>query len=150
MSSDYTDILNRARKEIPEPVDVPTGTWRLEVVAGKYVETPDDGEIMAEGMITYKLVEAGEDVDEEAYAEFAEDSMASARIFDRFWIRDLRDIQKLNRLFDMMGVDGSLSIKEAVKASKGYQIMGYVFQKPDSKDPDVMHTNVKQFTPVED
>ena len=154
MSADnYQDILNRARSEIPEPVDIPSGTWRLQAVSGKYTEetspTKDREAAMAEGMIVFKPVEPSSDVDEEAFAAFAAESLESARIFDRFWLHDLRDVQALNRTFDKMGMP-DVSIKEAIAQVKGYEIMGYVFQKPDPNDPDRFYTNVKQFAPVEE
>ncbi len=150
MSADnYQDILNRARSEIPEPVDIPSGTWRLQAVSGKYTEETSDEDVMAEGMIVYKPVEPSSDVDEEAFAEFAAESLEGARIFDRFWLHDLRDVQALNRTFDKMGLP-DVSIKDAIAQVKGYEIMGYVFQKADDKDPERLYTNVKQFAPVEE
>ena len=131
--SDYNDILNRARSEIPEPVDVPAGTWKLQAISGKYTEeteeTEEDG-LMATGLLVFKPIEPGSDVDDEAIAEFA-DSAASARIFHRFWLRDLRDVQQLNRIFDAMGMSGDGTIKQSVATVKGYEVMAYVYQKPD-------------------
>ena len=154
MSTEYQEILNRARGEIPEPVDVPSGTWRLKALAGKYSEettaSGDREAAMAEGMIVFQPVEPGADVDEELFAAFAEDSLDGARIFHRFWLHDLRDVQGLNRVFDLMGMPDDLTIKQAIGKVKGFEIMGYVFQKPRKADPDILDTNIKQFAPVED
>ncbi len=147
-ASDYDDILNRARKEIPEPVDVPTGTWKLQAVSGKWNE--DDEDYIADGMIVFKLVEPQDDVDEEEFNEFAADSMESARIFDRFWLKDVRDVNTLNKKLSMMDVDDELNIKDAVKSVKGHEVMAMIIRKADKDDPNVFYTNAKSFAPVED
>ena len=149
MSTEYQDILSRARSEIPEPVDIPAGLWRLQAIAGKYTEETSDEELMAEGMIVFKPIEPDDTVDEELVALFA-DSLEGARIFHRYWLRDLRDAQTLNRLFDTLGMDRSLTIREAVAAVKGYEVMAYVTVKPDPENLERNFINLKQFAPVED
>ena len=83
----------------------------------------------------------------EMLAEF-EPEKDGARIFHRFWLRDLRDISGLNRLIDIMGIGKELSLKEAVKGAKGYEVMGYVFPKANEDDPKHPFINVKQFAAV--
>lgn len=146
-ASDYDDILNRARKEIPEPVDVPLGTWKLQAVSGTFDKS--DEEYIALGWIMFKLIEPQDDVDEELFNEFAVDTMESYRVFFKYWLKDLRDVNDLNKVFDAMGMEND-TLEETIKSVKGFEVMANVYQKPDKDDPNKFWVNLKSFAPVED
>ena len=98
--NDYGAILDRVRSEMVEPVTITTGTWLLEALVGKYTTDTGDDEIMASGGICFKPIEAGEDVDEELLAEYIEESLESDRFWFNFWLRDVRE---QNKMFDIFG-----------------------------------------------
>jgi hypothetical protein len=79
--------LARTRDEVPEPKDLPNGTWRFKAVNAKPLPAKsEDGN--ASIQIVYVPLAAMDDVDPADLEGF---ELETARVFHRQWMGDARD-----------------------------------------------------------
>lgn len=128
MTTDYSDLLNRSRKDIPKPALLPEGMWRLRAQRAQFFE-PRQEDQNPRVVVWYKAVEPLSDVDPDALAALPADyDFANTPLEANFWLGELKDWDKLNAHLDMLGVDSSLTVVDALKAVTGREVNAYLDQ----------------------
>lgn len=124
--TDYRDLLNRSRKDIPRPAVLPVGTWRLRAQRGQFFE-PRQEDQNPRVVIWYKAQEPLSDVDPDELAELPADyDYGNTQLEAVFFLGELKDWDRLNKHFDLLGVEGDLTTAEALKAVGGREVNAYL------------------------
>lgn len=150
--SEYADILKKSWDDIPKPMLLPNGSWRLRARNAKYVpaKAVDQNPY---ALFVYAPMEPLTDVDEDAVAELGEYDPAQNRIFNRIWLETAADWDGLRNHIRKHGVDTSgRSPEETLAAIKGTEIIAFLDRETytdgagESKEQNV----AKNFAPVDD
>jgi hypothetical protein len=155
----FTDILDTPSQDVARPKPQPVGTYKC-VVKGNYSEgkAPNKGTEYSEW--TLGVLEAEEDVDEEALTEFLTQSNGEvARITDktlrlRMWHTD-GALWRLKEFLNHLGIpeeddDGNpLSLRERMQFAPNSQVGVHVKHRPSS-DGESMFAEIDRTFKLED
>ena len=134
--------LARTREEVPEPRDLPNGTWRFKSTNAKYYPEKDD----ASAYIQIVLIPtaAQDDVDTNELEGF---DMEVTRVFHRAWMADARDEWAFWELVAKFGIkhSGRTLADILPEFAKGYEVMATAEQK-FAKDGERIMVNLKPNT----
>lgn len=150
--TDYSDLLNRSRKDIPKPAVLPVGMWRLRAQRGAFFE-PRQEDQNPRVVIWYKAMEPLSDVDPDELAELPEGyDFGNTQLEAVFFLGELKDWDRLNKHFDLLGVDPELSTADALKAVGGREVNAYLdkdtFTNKATGEPETKNTP-KNFVPID-
>ena len=141
----YSEVMERTRNEVPEPKDVPVGTYRFMAISGKTF-APKDEDSNGGIMVVMQPIDAFEDVDAEELGALGD--YTKERIFHRVFIDGGRAEWNAWAFLDLFGLqtDGR-TFKDVLDDVKGMEIIGHVTHTP-KKDGDGIWVNVKNFAEV--
>lgn len=128
MSDNYEDILNRSVDELPEPKNLPAGSWVLKAQgAARFVPAKDEGQ-KSQVMFFYEPIEPMDDVDDDDLAALGDDyDYANNTLVYKIWIERDTDWSRVVNHIKLHGVDtDGLTVKEAMAAVKSARIIGGV------------------------
>ncbi len=150
--SDYEDILNQGRDEIPEPQLLPVGSWRLKNTGWSFMEAKDASKNDCV-LFIYVAKEPLEDVDEDALASLGDYDISTNKIFFRIWLETRADWDKVVKHIDKhnrVGVDGE-PVRDMLDGMKGSEVIAWLDQRSYEKNKEMVNSNDPiNFTPVED
>lgn len=147
----FEDLLSANIDDIEEPKAVPSGTWKSELL-GLTLKDPksEDANYKKRALLTFRPMEAREDVDEARAQEFVEsDDYEDARLFYSIFVQGKRDVIKLVRILKSAGFTGSIEDAED-EIDGGYTLDVSVSEEPDDDDPDIVRNNVDGVRKSED
>ncbi len=150
--SDYEDILNQGRDQIPEPQLLPVGSWRLKNTGWSIIEAKDAGKNDCV-LFIYSATEPMQDVDEEALAALGDYDVATNKIFFRIWLETYSDWDKVVKHIDKhnsVAVEGE-KVKDMLNRIKGSVVIAWLDQRSYEKNGEMVDSNdPTNFSPVED
>lgn len=123
---DYENILKESWDNIPVPVTLPVGTWRLKGQNATYMpaKSSDQNPIC---LFVYAPMEPLDDVDEDTLAELGEYDFSSNRVFQRFWMETGRDWDDVRKHLHKHGIDTTgRTIEDSLKMFKGTEIFAWL------------------------
>lgn len=123
--TDYQALLKQSRKDIPKPELLPSGMWRLRAQRGQFFEPRSDDQ-NPRATIFYKATEPLGDVDPDELAELGDYDFGNTPLEATFFLGELKDWDKLNQHFDMLGLDPEASTEDCLKACAGHEIVAYM------------------------
>ena len=155
MAINFADHLKDNVSEIERPPLLPIGTYKFFVEKQPSIE-----ENIADGRFDrvdflLKCIEATDDVDADALAEYG--SLDNTRLRYSF-LFNKEDEQSFNRtkfalkrfLTEHLGVDAdNASLNEAMAASVNHQCLATVRWRQDRNDPEVQYAEIGSTAPVE-
>lgn len=149
---EYTEILKKSWDDIPKPMLLPNGSWRIRARNAKYMEAKAvDQNPFA--LFVYAPTEPLSDVDEDALAEMDDYDPSQNRVFVRIWLETAADWDALRNHIRKHGIDTSgRSPEETLKAVKGTEIIAFLDRETFTDGAgEVREQNVaSKFAPVDD
>lgn len=147
----FNDILSKTVESVERPALPPTGHYVMNI---NRVPTMVEREKFDVIDVPFVGVSAGDDVDPDLLAGYGSVSSVSAR---RSFMFDKEDKARFDRtLFSLktflekhLGIDPSLSIKEALNECVNKKCMVEIGYRPDGNDPSIMYTDVKSTSAIE-
>lgn len=151
--TDYTELLKKSRKDIPTPELLPVGTWRLRTQRAQFFEPRDEGQ-NPRAVVYLKAIEPLDNVDPDELSELPDDyDYGNTPLEYAFFLGELRDWDKLNKFFDLLGIDDTLTTEQALKAVGGQEVLAYVDQdtytSKQTNQPETKNSP-KSFQPTDD
>lgn len=147
MSDNYEDILTTSWDEIPEPQNLPTGSWVLKGLGATFRRASEEGKSDQVSFL-YEAVEPLDDVDADALEALgANYDYAANKLSAQFFVQGRADWDKVRKHLAKHGVDTEgLNIQESLKAFRGKRIAGYVGTRSYTKDGEQVTINdIKKF-----
>lgn len=143
---DFTSILAKAPSEIEKPKPLPAGTY-LCTVQGmpKFDKSSKKQTPYAE--FTYKILQAGEDVDKDALEEMG--GIGEKTLRDTYYITE-NAVYRLKEMLTNCGLDEGEygSLQEMIEASPNCQLNVFI-KHTASDDGKSVYANVDSTAPVE-
>ena len=149
---DYENILKESWDNIPVPVTLPIGTWRMKGQNAAYLpaKAADQNPTV---LFVYAPMEPLDDVDVEALEELGEYDFSSNRIFMKFWMETGRDWDDVRKHLHKHGIDTTgRTIEESLKLFKGTEIYAYLGVRTytDNAGEAKEDNSPSNFAPVDD
>lgn len=147
----FNEILGQAIESIERPALPPTGHYVMVIPSIPKMDTRDRWDVID---ISLKGVRAGDDVDADMLKEYGAVSSVIGRVSFMFDKEDAAAFDQTRfRLKTFLekhvGVDPSLSIKEALNDCVNKQVMAEINYRADKNDPSILYVNVKSTAAVE-
>lgn len=140
----YSDILSRSWDDIPEPKNLPVGTWLLKGGNASYIPKKDGSEQDARVLFFYEAKEPMDDVDQTDLAALGPDyDFAENDIVKQFYVRRNKDWDAVRKHLELHGitVTGGVSIQDALKSFKGSEVLSYLNVKTYTKNDGTVVTS---------
>lgn len=150
----FADALNTKLEDIERPPLLPAGTYVWRITKSEQGEvTGKDGTEYATLNFFCSCV-APQAVDEEALAEFGNPVGAPNRVSFMFNTADAAKFKNTEyrlRTFlgDHLGVDMTMTLKEAIAAATNQQFLGEIKWEPSRNNPDETYANISRTAPVD-
>ena len=155
-----TELLDRKKAEIKKPPLPPIGHYRFKIYRKHAIRDSGDG---AWSFLEFfcQAQAAQEDVDETELSEF-DRSIETIRVRHSFIFNNAGDDDAaaanedttwhLQEFLDKLGLDADEdeSQTEQLARVEGFEFIGYLEQRPDKRNPDVVRPNIARTMSLED
>ena len=151
----FADALDTRIDTIERPPVLPVGTYTMTVKKVPEFSEVGKGNYDAVDFLM-QLIQADEDVDQDALAAYG--GLSPASVTRRRFMFDKSDKARFDRtLFDMkvfltehlqIEGDANAPLKELLNSAVGMSCKGYIKHRPDPERPDVIYAEISKTTPV--
>lgn len=147
----FNDILDQTVESVERPALPPMGHYIMVINSVPRMDTRDPWDVVD---FPLKGVRATDDVDPDLLKEYGSPTSVTARHSFMFNKEDAASFDQTkfrlkNFLEKTLGIDPTLTMKEALNASVNKQLLVEINYRPDKTDPSIMYTNVKSVAAVE-
>jgi hypothetical protein len=110
--SDYAEILQTSWDDIPEPQNLPTGSWKLKLRNVNFIPAKEDKSAKVLFFYTAKAPD-----------------FANTDLVAQFFIERDKDWDQVRKHLKVLGVEPEGSIQDTFKKAKGSEVFAYVGER---------------------